>query len=206
MDEILKYFPELTSLQRAQFGQLGQLYPEWNSQINVVSRKDIDNLYVHHILHSLAIAKFFTPVGGTAFMDLGTGGGFPGIPLAILWPDCRFHLIDRIAKKLKVAKSVAEAVGLTNVTFQHGDSAECKQKFDYVVSRAVMSLPDLVKAAKRNIGKGGKNKLPSGLLCLKGGDLDQELNSIHSSFVEVPIHEWFDIPFFETKRLIYVQL
>ena len=122
MEEILKYFPYLTAEQQQQFTALGNLYPEWNEKINVISRKDIDNLYVHHILHSLSIGKFITPVDGTTFLDLGTGGGFPGIPLAILWPECKFHLIDRIGKKIKVAQSIAESIGLKNVTFQHGDS------------------------------------------------------------------------------------
>ena len=137
MDVIKKYFPHLNVLQEKQFEALGLLYPDWNDKINVISRKDIDNLYVNHILHSLAIAKFLDPVPGTTFMDLGTGGGFPGIPLAILWPECRFHLVDRIGKKLKVAQSIAETIGLENVTFQHGDVSECKEKFDFVISRAV---------------------------------------------------------------------
>lgn len=154
MDEILRYFPELTPTQTERFMLLDALYREWNEKINVISRRDIDNLYVNHVLHSLSIARFFTPVSGTTFMDLGTGGGFPGIPLAILWPDCNFHLIDRIGKKIKVASAIAEAAGLENITFQHGDSGECHRKFDYVVSRAVMALPELVKACRGNIAPG----------------------------------------------------
>ena len=151
-DIILKYFPELTAGQIDQFNTMGELYPEWNEKINVISRKDIDNLYVNHILHSLAIAKFLGPLeAGTTFMDLGTGGGFPGIPLAVMYPDCRFHLIDRIAKKLRVAADVAEKIGLKNVTFRHGDVGECHDRFNYVVSRAVMPLDKLVKLVVRNI-------------------------------------------------------
>ena len=140
---ILKYFTQLSPKQQSQFEMLGHLYPEWNEKINVISRKDIDNLYEHHILHSLAICKFITPIAGTRFLDMGTGGGFPGIPLAIMWPQCQFHLIDRIGKKIKVAKAIAEAIGLENVTFQHGDIGECLDKYDFVVSRAVMRLSDL---------------------------------------------------------------
>lgn len=206
MDEILKYFPELTDAQREQFAQLGPLYSEWNSKINVISRKDIENIYPHHILHSLSIAKFFTPICGTTFMDLGTGGGFPGIPLAILWPDCEFHLIDRIGKKLKVAQEIANTIGLNNVTFQHGDSSECHLKFDYVVSRAVMSLPSLIKASQKNINHKNQNHLPSGLLCLKGGDLREETAHVSHPFAEFPISDWFNAPFFQTKQLIYVEL
>lgn len=206
MEEILRYFM-LTDRQREQFAALGDLYRDWNEKINVVSRKDIDNLYLHHVLHSLAIAKFLTPVEGTSFMDMGTGGGFPGIPLAIMWPDCEFHLIDRIGKKIKVAESVAESVGLTNVTFQHGDIAECKRKFDYVVSRAVMTLPELVKLVRRNVSRiHTSNSLPAGLLCLKGGDLRDELATVRQPMVDVPLSDYFTEEFFSTKSLIYVEL
>ncbi|MBD5314875.1 MAG: 16S rRNA (guanine(527)-N(7))-methyltransferase RsmG [Bacteroides sp.] len=206
MEEILRYFM-LTDRQREQFAALGDLYRDWNEKINVVSRKDIDNLYLHHVLHSLAIAKFLTPVEGTSFMDMGTGGGFPGIPLAIMWPDCEFHLIDRIGKKIKVASSVAESVGLTNVTFQHGDIAECKRKFDYVVSRAVMTLPELVKLVRRNVSRiHTSNSLPAGLLCLKGGDLRDELATVRQPMVDVPLSDYFTEEFFSTKSLIYVEL
>ena len=206
MEEILRYFT-LTDRQREQFAALGDLYRDWNEKINVVSRKDIDNLYLHHVLHSLAIAKFLTPVEGTSFMDMGTGGGFPGIPLAIMWPDCEFHLIDRIGKKIKVASSVAESVGLTNVTFQHGDIAECKRKFDYVVSRAVMTLPELVKLVRRNVSRiHTANSLPAGLLCLKGGDLCDELATVRQPMVDVPLSDYFTEEFFSTKSLIYVEL
>lgn len=206
MDEILRYFPELTPTQTERFMLLDALYREWNEKINVISRRDIDNLYVNHVLHSLSIARFFTPVSGTTFMDLGTGGGFPGIPLAILWPDCNFHLIDRIGKKIKVASAIAEAAGLENITFQHGDSGECHRKFDYVVSRAVMALPELVKACRGNIAPASRNRLPNGLLCLKGGDLTEELSQVNRPVVDVPLSDWFSEPYFETKELIYVNL
>lgn len=207
MDEILKYFPHLTDRQREQFEALGALYPEWNARINVISRKDIDNLYSHHILHSLAIAFFFTPAEGTRFIDLGCGGGFPGIPLAILWPECRFHLIDRIGKKIKVAQEIAAAIGLENVTFQHGDSGECHQKFDFVVSRAVMQLDELVKISGRLIDHTTKkSRIPNGLICLKGGDLRAELGRVKRPKVDVPLTDYFTDPYFEGKEVIYVEL
>lgn len=206
MDEILKYFPALSERQIEQFAALGPLYREWNEKINVISRKDIDNLYSRHVLHSLAISKFFTPVAGTRFMDLGTGGGFPGIPLSILWPECSFHLIDRIGKKIRVAQSIAEAVGLTNVTFQHGDSGECHGKFDFVVSRAVMQLDDLVKLVRRNIATHSVNRIPNGLICLKGGDLGGELGRVRRPLVDVPLSDYFSDEYYSTKNLIYVEL
>jgi 16S rRNA (guanine527-N7)-methyltransferase len=207
MENIIdKYFPGLSDKQRAQFAQLGPLYAEWNDKINVISRKDIDNLYPHHILHSLAIGKFISPVAGTEFMDFGCGGGFPGIPLAILWPDCNFHLIDRVGKKIRVATEVATAIGLTNVTFQHGDAGECHRQFDYVVSRAVMRLEALAPLAKRNISATSRNKLPNGLICLKGGNLDSEMKATGGDILEVPLTDYFQESFFETKKLIYKPL
>lgn len=206
MDEILKYFPELTATQRERFAAMGELYKEWNAKINVVSRRDIDNIYEHHILHSLAIAKFFTPAPGTRFLDLGTGGGFPGVPLATLWLDCTFHLIDRIRKKTLVAESVAASLGLQNVSVQHGDAGECHEKFDYVVSRAVMELDGLVKIARRNLERRNLNALPPGLLCLKGGDLSGEVGAARMPVVEVPLTDWFSEEYFATKQLIYVRL
>ena len=208
MELIEKYFPGLTDTQRHQFEALGNLYPEWNEKVNVISRKDISNLYAHHILHSLSIAKFITPVNGTEVMDLGTGGGFPGIPLAIIWPGCRFHLIDRIGKKVNVARNIAEAIGLTNVTFQHGDAGECHHKFDYVVSRAVTDLDKLLPMARKNVGKFRRNKLPDGLICLKGGDLSQEIarSGTDKNVLEVPLSDWFSEEFFTTKKLIYKPL
>lgn len=206
MDEILKYFPHLTETQLRQFTALGSLYPDWNEKINVISRKDITNLYIHHILHSLGIAKFITPVKGTSFIDLGTGGGFPGIPLAIMWPDCKFHLIDRIGKKIKVASSIAEEIGLTNVTFQHGDIGECHIKVDFVVSRAVMQLNELVKLVVKNISKTDRNGFPNGLICLKGGELADELGRVKQPTIDVPLSDYFFEEYFKTKDLIYVEL
>ncbi len=206
MEELLKYFPTLTPRQIEQFEALGTLYPEWNEKINVISRKDIGNLYTHHILHSLAIARFFTPVDGTRFVDLGTGGGFPGIPLAILWPGCSFHLIDRIGKKIRVATEIASAIGLENVTLQHGDSGECHEKFDFVVSRAVMQLDELVRISARLVGKPSRNRIPNGLICLKGGDLGAELGRVKRPLLEVPLADYFSDPYFEGKDIVYVEL
>ncbi|MDE6513092.1 MAG: 16S rRNA (guanine(527)-N(7))-methyltransferase RsmG [Muribaculaceae bacterium] len=206
MDEILKYFPTLSDLQRSQFEALQALYIDLNSKVNVISRKDIDNLYVNHVLHSLVIAKFITPVRDTAMIDLGCGGGFPGIPLAIIWPGCRFHLIDRIGKKVNVARTVAEAIGLENCTFQHGDSGECRQKFDYVVSRAVMSLPDLIRASQHLVGSKQRNKLHNGLICLKGGELRDEIAATRRDVLDVPLSDYYSEPYFETKHLLYTPL
>ena len=206
MEELLKYFPNLSPLQIERFTALGQLYPEWNEKINVISRKDIDNLYSHHILHSLAIAKFITPIDGTQMIDLGTGGGFPGIPLAIFWPGCRFHLIDRIGKKIKVAAAIAEGLGLDNVSFQHGDMGECKLKADYIVSRAVMQLDELVKICARNVAGQSRNKLPNGLICLKGGELASELGRVKRPLIDVPLSDYFSEEYFKTKDLIYVKI
>lgn len=206
MNEILKYFPDLSPEQIERFTALGRLYPEWNDKINVISRKDIDNLYTHHILHSLAIAKFITPVDGTQMIDLGTGGGFPGIPLAIFWPECKFHLIDRIGKKIKVAAAIADELGLDNVTFQHGDMGECKLKADYIISRAVMQLDELVKISARNVAQQSRNKLPNGLICLKGGELASELGRVKRPLIDVPLSDYFTEEYFKTKDLIYVKL
>lgn len=206
MDHLIKYFPNLSNTQVAQFQQLGVLYPSWNEKINVISRKDIDNLYVNHILHSLAIAKFLMPVDGSTFLDMGTGGGFPGIPLAILFPECKFHLIDRIGKKIKVASSIAEEIGLTNVTFQHGDIAECRSQYDFVISRAVMRLDDLLPLIKKNISSVQKNALPNGLICLKGGDLQDETKKVKSPILIEDLNQYFTEDFFETKKIVYVQL
>lgn len=206
MQSVTKYFPSLDENQIEQFSKLFPLYREWNEKINVISRKDIDNLYLHHVLHSLAIAKFMTPSDGTAFLDMGTGGGFPGIPLAIMFPRCKFHLIDRIGKKIKVAKAVADDIGLTNVTFQHGDIGECRAKYDYVVSRAVMRLDELVPLIRKNISNIDRNVLPNGLLCLKGGDISSETAGVREPMIEVPLSDYFTEEFFTTKQLIYVEL
>ncbi|MBQ4292577.1 MAG: 16S rRNA (guanine(527)-N(7))-methyltransferase RsmG [Muribaculaceae bacterium] len=204
MNRILKYFPSLTDTQRFQFETIIRLYPEWNSRINVISRKDIDNLVVNHILHSLAIAKFISFTDGSRLMDLGTGGGFPGIPLAILFPKCNFHLIDRIGKKIRVAQEIAGEIGLTNVTFQHGDVGECHQKFDFIVSRGVMPLPDMVKLVRKNISRDCRNGYPNGLICLKGGDLTAETNAVKIPLLIDDISTWMDEDYFKTKKIVYV--
>lgn len=206
MTEIIRYFPTLTETQLRQFQALQPLYADLNAKVNVISRKDIGNLCVNHVLHSLAIAKFLTPAAGTSFIDLGCGGGFPGIPLAIMWPECSFHLIDRIGKKVNVARQVAEALGLTNVTFQHGDSGECRRQFNFVLSRAVMSLPDLVKASAHLVSHRSVNKLPNGLICLKGGDLADEIRQTRRDILDVPLSDFFTEPYFQTKFLLYTPL
>ncbi len=203
---IFDHFPELTDKQRTQFAALDELYHDWNAKINVISRKDIDNLYPHHILHSLGIAKVIRFRPGTSFMDIGTGGGFPGIPLAILFPECRFHLVDSIGKKIKVATAVAEAIGLENVTAVHRNVMEEKAKFDFVVSRAVMDTGELVKLVRKNICREQKNSLPNGLICLKGGDLQQELRPFRNCSDTWKLSEFFQDEFFETKQVIYVTL
>jgi len=202
----LKYFPELNETQRQQIAQLESLYPEWNAKINVISRKDIDNLEVNHILHSLGIVKFvkFTP--GTRVMDLGTGGGLPGIPLAIYYPEVTFHLVDRIGRKLRVAQDVAERIGLPNVTFQHGDVKEVKEKFDFVVSRAVMDFADMVPLVKRLIESEDRNAVPNGLICLKGGDLTGEIQQYRSKVLIDELSSYFKEDFFKTKKIIYLPL
>lgn len=206
MQHIRKYFPDLDDVTMSRLSALPVLYTEWNSKINVISRKDIDNIEVNHILHSLAIAKYLPMKAGTKVMDLGTGGGFPGIPLAIVFPEVKFHLIDRIGKKITVAKSVAESLGLENVEFQHGDSGECHKKFDFVVSRAVMPQPDLIKAVRNNISTECFNALPNGLIALKGGDLKEELKGYEKVSEIVDITNYFDEPFFETKKIVYTQI
>lgn len=206
IDIIKRYFPHLSPTQADSFETMMSLYPEWNARINVISRKDIDNLEVNHLLHSLAIAKFLEFAPGTEVMDLGTGGGFPALPLAVMFPDVKFHLIDRVAKKLRVAREVAEAAGLGNVTFQHGDSGECHNKFDFVVSRAVMPQPDLVRLVNRNISAGQRNALPNGLIALKGGDLQNELRTLRQRSEIVDISQYFSEPFFDTKKIVYTRI
>lgn len=209
VDIIKEYFPEISARQQEQFAMLRALYDDWNAKINVISRADTGNLYVRHVLHSLAIAKFLGNLAdGTTIMDLGTGGGFPGIPLAIFYPQCSFHLIDRIGKKIRVAQEVAAATGLTNVTFRHGDSGECHEKYDYVVSRAVMSLDALVKACAKNIvaRPEHRNIYAPGLVCLKGGDLNDEIRAAHRPVTEIAITDFFSDPFFDTKKIVYVKL
>ena len=206
MEIILKYFPDLTEEQRKQFAALYDLYIDWNAKINVISRKDIENLYEHHVLHSLGIAKVIQFRPGTKVMDLGTGGGFPGIPLAILFPETKFHLVDSIGKKVRVATEVANAIGLKNVTFRHARAEEEKQLFDFVVSRAVMPLADLVKIARKNIKKEQQNALPNGLICLKGGELQHEILPFHKQAVSLNLSDHFKEEFFQTKKVVYVPL
>ena len=204
MEIIQKYFPDLTEEQRRQFAALYDLYIDWNAKINVISRKDIENLYEHHVLHSLGIAKVIRFRPGTSIMDLGTGGGFPGIPLAILFPDVKFHLVDSIGKKVRVATEVANAIGLKNVTFRHARAEEEKQLFDFVVSRAVMSLADLVKIIKKNISPRQQNVLPNGLICLKGGELEHEAMPFKHKTTLHSLNEDFKEEFFQTKKVVYV--
>lgn len=203
MQLIQKYFPEITPEQLSQLETLEKECKDWNDKINVVSRKDIDNLETNHILHSLSIAKFLKFQAGSTVIDLGTGGGFPGLPLAILFPDVKFHLIDRIGKKLQVAREIAKACGLTNVSFQHGDFKECKVKADFVVSRAVMPQPDLVNLVRRNISPEQHNAIPNGLITLKGGDLQGELKTLAKTTEVADISNYFEEPFFSTKKIVY---
>ena len=205
--QILKnYFPDLTTTQQNQLNDLYELYADWNSKINVISRKDIDNLYLHHVLHSLGILKMLKFKEESSVMDIGTGGGFPGIPLAILLPEVQFHLVDSIGKKIKVGQAVAEAIGLKNVTFCHCRAEEEKQLFDFVVSRAVMPLADLVKIARKNIKKTQQNALPNGLICLKGGELQHEILPFQKQAITLNLSDYFSEDFFQTKKVVYVPL
>lgn len=204
--EAVKEHFSLTALQFRQFAALDALYRDWNGKINVISRKDIDNLYEHHILHSLAIAKVLPFQPQSKILDVGTGGGFPGIPLAILFPQCEFTLIDGIGKKVRVAQEVATAIGLTNVTCIQERAEDEKGKFDFVVSRAVMPLPDLVRLVQKNISRTQRNAIPNGLLVLKGGDLDEELRPFQKRVEVTPISHFFAGEWFETKQVIYLPM
>lgn len=206
MDIILKYFPSLSDKQQQQFAALYDLYIDWNSKINVISRKDIENLYLHHVLHSLSIAKLIQFSDGTEIMDVGTGGGFPGVPLAILFPKCKFLLVDSIGKKIKVATEVSSTIGLENISFRHCRAEEEKGKFDFVISRAVMPLPDLVKIIRKNISKEQRNALPNGLICLKGGNLDAEMKPFKKTAEADDLSMYFEEEFFKTKKIIYVMI
>ena len=203
---ISKYFPHLTERQQEQFAALDALYHDWNSKINVISRKDIDNLYLHHVLHSLGLAKVITFRPETTVMDVGTGGGFPGIPLAILFPEVRFHLVDSIGKKIKVATDVAQHLGLDNVSLRHCNVMEEKQQFDFVVSRAVMNTDELVRLVRARIKKRQQNSLPNGLLCLKGGELGAELQHFKHVSMTWDLSDFFEEDFFATKKVIYVSI
>lgn len=204
IDIITKYFPELTSKQKEQFAALHDLYQDWNAKINVISRKDITNLYEHHVLHSLAIAKFINFRDDTNVLDFGTGGGFPGIPLAIIYPQANFKMIDGTGKKIKVATEVANAIGLENVLPQHKRGEEEKGKFDFIVSRAVMPLPDLMKIVRKNIAKDNHNALENGVIVLKGGNLEEELQPYRKVALVEKLSQWFTEEWFEEKNLIYV--
>lgn len=206
LQAIFDLFPQLTDTQRGQLEALDALYRDWNAKINVISRKDIDNLYSHHVLHSLGIAKVANFRPDTSIMDVGTGGGFPGIPLAILYPECRFLLVDSIGKKIRVASDVIEQLGLTNVKAVHRNVMEEKGKYHFVVSRAVMDTRDLVRLVKKNISREQHNALPNGLICLKGGDLATELAPFKNTSEIWNLSDFFSDEFFETKQVIYVQL
>lgn len=204
MDQLLKYFPDLTADQLEKFKQLDELYRFWNNQINVISRKDIDNLFVHHVLHSLTIAKVIKFAPGTSIIDVGTGGGFPGIPLAIMFPDVNFHLVDSIGKKIKVVNEVSKALDLQNVTGTQNRIEEISFKYDFVISRAVTALPDFVKVTKKNITKRSLNPLHNGILYLKGGDVMEEIRATGAKNMIYLISDYFKEPFFETKYLIHL--
>lgn len=205
MDLILKYFPNLSEVQRAQFEKLYDLYIEWNAKINVVSRKDIDELYLRHVLHSLGIAKVQHFKDGAKILDVGTGGGFPGIPLAILYPKCNFHLVDSINKKLKVVNAVAEGLGLTNVKTTHSRVEAIDDQFDFIVSRAVTAMPAFVGWVKTKVKKKSEHELKNGILYLKGGDLSEELQAFSKATL-YPLTDYFEESFFETKKVVHLPL
>ena len=206
MESVKKYFKTLTDEQLRQFAMLDELYHEWNAKINVISRKDIDNLYEHHVLHSLAIAKAVNFRAGTEILDFGTGGGFPGVPLAILFPECRFKLIDGTGKKIHVAQEVATAIGLRNCRAEHLRGEDERGRFDFVVSRAVMPLPDLAKIVRKNISKKQQNATPNGIVCLKGGNLEAEVQPFRNIVEVMPISNWFEEEWFIEKNVVYLPL
>lgn len=185
---------------------LQELYADWNSKINVISRKDMDSLYEHHVLHSLGIAKHISFKPGTTLLDVGTGGGFPGIPLAIMFPECKFHLVDSIGKKIRVATEVSQAVGLKNIRLTHENVKDEKMRYDFIVSRAVMNAPELVRLVRKNVLPKGHNSIPNGLICLKGGDLSEELSTLNRWYELADLSDYFCESFFETKKILYVPL
>jgi 16S rRNA (guanine527-N7)-methyltransferase len=206
MEIITKYFPGITEKQKEQYAALYNLYYEWNNKINVISRKDIENLYLHHVLHSLAIAKVITFRPGTTIMDMGCGGGFPGIPLAIMFPEVEFHLVDSIGKKVRVATEIANAIGLKNVRASHSRAQDIKEKYSFVVSRAVMQLPELIKICRKNISKEQLNVLPNGVICLKGGDMQAETQPFRNVVEITPLENIFEEEFFIDKKVVYVPI
>ncbi len=206
MNEVLSYFPNLSQKAKDQLAQLLPLYEEWNSQINVISRKDLDQLYTRHVLHSLAIHKFLQFAPGSRVLDIGTGGGFPGIPLAILNPEVNFVLVDSIGKKIKVVQEVSQALGLTNVTAIHERAEKVKGPFDFVMSRAVAELRLLLQWSNGKLSKKQINALPNGIICLKGGDLTEEFKGLSKEIEVYDLQQWFADPFFETKKLVYLPL
>ena len=206
MEKIIKYFPNLTETQNNQFKSLYELYIDWNSKINVISRKDIENLYERHILHSMGIAEIIQFMSNSTVLDVGTGGGFPGIPLAILFPQVQFTLIDSIGKKIKVACEISAAIDLKNITLKHCRIQDEKAKFDFVVSRAVMPLDELVKLVRRNISPKQHNALPNGLICLKGGELDREILPYRSIAEVYELSDCFEGEFFKTKKVVYLPM
>lgn len=206
MQIIEKYFNNLSDKQREQFAALYDLYYDWNNKINVISRKDIENLYLHHVLHSLAIAKVINFRPDTTIMDMGCGGGFPGIPLAIMFPEVKFHLVDSIGKKVRVATEIAGAIGLTNVKASHSRAEEIKEKYSFVVSRAVMQLPELVKICRKNISKEQINALPNGIICLKGGDINAEIHPFKNCVEVTDLENIFQEEFFKDKKVVYVPI
>ncbi|MBI5218295.1 MAG: 16S rRNA (guanine(527)-N(7))-methyltransferase RsmG [Bacteroidia bacterium] len=206
MQSIAKYFPDISHKQQRQFAMLEPLYSDWNLRINVISRKDIENLYIRHCLHSLAIAKVLQFKKETTIMDVGTGGGFPGIPLAILFPDTKFYLIDSVGKKIKVVKTVAESLELSNIEAESIRVENVRKQFDFVISRAVTSFPDFVKLTRKNISHIRKNSLPNGILYLKGGDFTEEIIPFKKTAVVYNISDYFTEDFFKTKKIIYLQI
>lgn len=203
-DIIFRYFPDLTDVQKEQIIRLKPIYDKWNSMINVISRKDMDNFFVHHVLHSLSIARVITFLPSTTVLDVGTGGGFPGIPLAIIFPDSKFTLLDSIGKKLKVVSAVCEELEIKNVTVAHRRAEEERLKYHFIVSRAVTEFSAFVKITSKNIDKSGNNKLDNGIIYLKGGDLKEELEPFKNKVKVWDIPQFFDEPFFETKKIVYL--